>query len=485
MMRVPPPGTSDSTAQDSIRRDFRGTFPWFGVAAAVVAGLVLRWPALFQDPWIDEIWSWGLARSRGSIGEVLTIESSNSHALMTLWIWLVGDQLTFFLYRLPSLAAGIACIPLAARIAFRHGRSAALAAAWIVAVSFLGVVFSSEARGYALMVACSLGAFECAWTWLDSGRRRWLALGWICAAVGVLAQTLFVVGWAAIAAAVIARILREGGSRRIRRVLAFTLPPIALFVAWWFVNVRHVFNAGAPPWEMRPLLTEVLGWSIGLPLAGWTLLVGAPIAAAVLLLDEKELVARRDAISIAQLGLVLFAPAVISALLWNEFLAARYFLVPLAFGSLALARVLGRLADSGARPRWIAVLVLAAFAAGNTLHTVEFLRVGRGTLGSIVHAMAERSGSRPIVVTGNYDFNVGAQIEWHKRTALPSREFLYVSQGKLSATGADFAIVNRPRFAEDVPRAIRVGNRGYALMATSIHSGPSGTDWAVYQRADE
>ncbi|MCY2959464.1 MAG: hypothetical protein NTY35_04800 [Planctomycetota bacterium] len=458
------------------------TFPWLAVLAATALAFALRVPALFQDPWIDEVWSWGLARSRSSILDVLTIESSNSHALNTLWIWLLGDQPTFLLYRLPSLLFGLASVPLAARIALRHGRPAAICAAWIVAVSYLSVVYATEARGYALLVLCSLLAFETAWTWLDTGDRRWLAASWACAAVGILAQTLFVVGWAAIALAVVLRIVREGRASRWGRIAAYLGVPVGLFVVWWFVNVRHVFNAGAPPWDLAAVLTETLAWSLGLPVANWSLVLGAVLAAGILVLDARLLASRGDRTWVAQVGVALVGSVATAILLRHEYLAPRYFLVPLAFWSLSLARVLGHFAEVGRAGRVQAASILVLFAAGNLAHAVPFLRVGRGAIGDLVRAMATRSDARPIVVTGNYDFNVGALLEWHRRSLPAGRELVYVPQKQLPPGGPDFAVTDHPHFESEPPTAIRIGTRSYDVVGVSRHAGPSGSDWAVYQR---
>src|SRR5689334_15360215 len=95
----------------------RAAVPWAPVLLAIAVALALRIPAALQEPWIDEIWSWGLARTRAGLLDVFAIESSNSHALNTLWIRLAGDRGSFLVYRLPALVAGVACVPLAARIA--------------------------------------------------------------------------------------------------------------------------------------------------------------------------------------------------------------------------------------------------------------------------------------------------------------------------------------------------------------------------------
>lgn len=447
----------------------------------MVVAIALRLPGLVEDPWIDEIWSWGLARSRTGLADVFLIRSSNSHALNTAWMWLVGDRPDFVVYRLPAFLAGVACIPLAARIASRAGRNAGIAAAWIAATAYLPIVYSSEARGYAPMCCASLAAFECAWTWLDGGRRRWLVASWISFAIGLLFQTLFVVGFAAIAAAVVARI--RGERRPWSKAALFVAPPLVIAGAWWFLNVRHVFNAGAPPWDLVDALSDTAVVAFGLPRASWAVLLGAIVALAVVVLDVRHLVARGDRSWIVQVGVVGVTSAATVWLLRDDYLAERYFLVPIVFFGLSFARVLGRIADTSATGAGIAVLLFALFTAGNAAHVVPFLRSPRGTIGELVREMAASSASNPIVVTGNFDFNVGALLEWHARTLPAGRTARYVTRRELSAAGADFAVIEAPRFERDPVTTVQIGNVRYTLVGTSLHAGPTGADWAVYARA--
>jgi hypothetical protein len=453
-------------------------FPWLLVLAATALAAALRLPGLLQDPWIDEVWSWALARSRASAADVFTLRSSNSHALNTLWIYFVGDRPDFVLYRLPAFLAGLACVPLAAQIAGRHGRSAAIAAAWLTAVAFLLVVYSSEARGYAPMVFLSLASFECAWTWLDTKAQRWLVLSWLCAVLGVLSQTLFVVGWGAIALAVVVRIARVAGPGKLARSAAFACLPLLAFAAWWVVNVRHVFNAGAPSWSTLDMLTKTAWSAFGMPEGPLAAGLGTLLAAAVLALDARWLAARGDLAWLVQIGVVVLGSVATVVLLRGEFLAERYFLVPLAFWILAFARVLARL---GERAPAAAAALFLAFAAGNALHLWPVLRVGHGTIGALVRTMATGSTSNPIVVTGNYDFNVRTLLDWHARSLPPGRALRYVPQKGLPLAGADFAVIQGP-VGPEVPPAVRIGARRYTLFGTSRHGGPSGESWAMYRR---
>jgi hypothetical protein len=59
------------------------------VVLAVLLGAALRLACLSAEPWLDEIWSWELAReARSPAGGFLVLRHDNNHHLNTLWLLL-------------------------------------------------------------------------------------------------------------------------------------------------------------------------------------------------------------------------------------------------------------------------------------------------------------------------------------------------------------------------------------------------------------
>jgi len=88
------------------------------------------------------------------------IYTTNNHPLNTLFVWMIGHQSAWYVYRLPSLVAGLGSVALAWR------RS------WIFAVFVafrlpLGELFT-EARGYGLAVFFLLLAMEAKTWWCSA-----------------------------------------------------------------------------------------------------------------------------------------------------------------------------------------------------------------------------------------------------------------------------------------------------------------------------
>ena len=86
-------------------------------------------------------------------------------------------DLTPELLRLPSLLAGVATIPGVYLLGVRTvGRSAGLVAAALTALAPFMAFYSTEGRGYAVMMALLLASTLALLTAVDDGRRRWWVL---------------------------------------------------------------------------------------------------------------------------------------------------------------------------------------------------------------------------------------------------------------------------------------------------------------------
>ena len=126
------------------------------------------WPAR-RDRWLDIFYSPDL-------------KLDNNHQLNTLWLYVLGDQHHWVVYRIPALVAGLLAVAVASAIGRHRSRAEGVfAAALGVAVSFMMVVYSTEARGYALVLLFALLAFIALRRYLDTpsvGAAAWFSL-WI------------------------------------------------------------------------------------------------------------------------------------------------------------------------------------------------------------------------------------------------------------------------------------------------------------------
>lgn len=122
--------------------------------ASFAVGAVVRVFAAQNDLWFDEVWTLELLRERvHSFGDVfLNFKHSNNHHLCSLWMWLVGQNASGPIYRLPSVLASIGTVALAGFIGIRRSCLEGCIAVTLTSWSYLLVHFGTEARGYSLAI---------------------------------------------------------------------------------------------------------------------------------------------------------------------------------------------------------------------------------------------------------------------------------------------------------------------------------------------
>lgn len=131
------------------------------IVIATLVGALLRLFRLEQQSlWIDEIFT--VAAASGSWAEVIFAPRAATnipplyYALLHVLGLENGGELAL---RLPSALAGVATLPLLARVAWRwYGGRVAAATCWILAISPFHLWYSQEARPYALLILLAVSA---------------------------------------------------------------------------------------------------------------------------------------------------------------------------------------------------------------------------------------------------------------------------------------------------------------------------------------
>ena len=169
--------------------------------------------------------------------------------------------------RAPSFLAGVAAIPLVYLVGARTvGRTAALVAAAITALSPFMIYYSTEARGYELMVALALLSTLAMLVAIDDRRARWWALyaASSCAAVYTHYTAVFV-----LAAQLIWLLWARPEARRpallanLGAALAF-LPWITGLIADLNSPTTKILGA-LEPFDLDSVRIVLEHWSMGYP----------------------------------------------------------------------------------------------------------------------------------------------------------------------------------------------------------------------------
>jgi hypothetical protein len=174
--------------------------PALVVGAITLLGLAVRVVVFQQDVFADELSTYWIVSTNDLDGVISSVTSDNeiSPPLSFAVAWLTTQvDLSPEMLRAGSLAAGVATIPGVYLLGVRTvGRQAGVVASALTALAPFMVYYSSEARGYALMMAFVLGSTLAMLRAVDDGRIRWWVVYAICSCAAVYTHytSVFVLG---------------------------------------------------------------------------------------------------------------------------------------------------------------------------------------------------------------------------------------------------------------------------------------------------
>ncbi len=391
---------------------------WLIGTAILIVAAVLRIAGAYNDLWLDELWSIYLAKPLQSSLQVFTgIHHDNNHYLNTLWIWEVGPDGHWYEYRAVSILAGLGTVVVAGLIGARRDAATGFLAMLIFTVSYVMVLYSSEARGYGIMAFCAILGYYSLEKFFARPAYTSAAIYIVCVVLGLLAQLIFIGFLAAGMVAsfywitqptldrfidwILAQWQRtttavdDGRShvdsrqsvkgKRFRSLLvALSLVvmhgvPLLVLLGLYYVDIRQLTIGGGTLNKSLPKeYASALAWALGTPLTGIPLAAGA-LAAVALFYGGLKFVFRQSREQAVFFFCVILFP--FGLVLVGRYYAIyiRYFLLSIEFLLLLMSFWLGALSSSSLRwKRSAAVAILLAFCALNGVHLATLLRYGRG-----------------------------------------------------------------------------------------------------------
>jgi hypothetical protein len=379
---------------------------WAAVGAIAFGGLLLRVAAAQGGLWTDEAWSMiYAAKAHDPIGVFLRIIHDNNHHLNSLWLQAIGPAASPMLARIPAIAAGTLCIPVAALLCARCSKLAGIVAALLFAFVPTFVAFGSEARGYAMMLLAALLMFLLASDALDGHPVR--GVRWWLAAVTVLGMFSHLTMAAPVAIASTWAYLerrRADGPRPALLATARLMGPAV--VASLGVIVFVIAAAALSPTGMRlggnepfspslyaTALDDLALWSAGLSLPWpWLVPLAAGVAALFVAVRPPDWAGGRTRLYVL---LILVVPVGLAMLRASNSGYARYYLM----SAVGLALMMAEWIASGLEGRpavRAAAYMLIVTLVGASLYRDELLisaERGRPSVPVRDMAMLEPSGA--------------------------------------------------------------------------------------------
>ena len=459
---------------------------WISVLILILAaGAVLRWVAITDDFWLDEIWSLSMAAQADSAWDIFEKAHDNNHHLNTLFLYLLGPRDDWIPYRCLSLVCGLGTTILGVLIGLRRGRPAGLVTGLLLSVAFLMIVYSTEARGYGPAAFFAMASFLVLDHVLERETvARVLGFG-VLVILGFSSHFSF--GAFFIAALVWSATrylrLRMGMRAAVFRWARLHALPGVYLVALYFLVLRRLRVGGGPEWTLGQVLDELMAWSLGYPPGVVPVFLPMFVLLAVLAWDAWAFGQKRSDEWVFHVFVILVAPVLTLLLLRPECLFPRYFLISVSFLLLLLARRITSIAERGRGGTMVAFLLVGLFCVGNASHIHPFLRHGRGHYGDALRYVTENSREATIKVASDHDFRNRMVVNYHKRFLGPDKEIVYYEHREFPRQGVHWFLTHSQALCPKPPRglALPTGHL-YDLRREFPYYGPSGWHWFVYEK---
>lgn len=453
---------------------------WGAAFLIVTTALALRFAGSLDFFWFDEIWSLSFARSLHSALPIFAGPSfDNNHCLNTLWLYLLGQRPNWMVYRQMSVACGSLTVVVAASLV-----SCSLSRRWLVSALIFGlsyplIHYSSEARGYAPMLLFALVAqlcFERRQTW----RLGWLGFG-LAVCLGFLAHPNFGQYYLGVLVYSAAQSLRAAPTRRaafgwVARWHGLPLTFLALF--YWF-HLRLIEIGGGQRVRTHETLCQTLSLTLGGPTSG-LLCICAALGAAVLL----GFALRKNPQWPLYLLIALGSPLLFLTITPEGMLYFRYLLIPFTFLLLLFAQLTAGLLARGGKARLLGATLFALFLAGNAVHTLQFLRLGRGSyLPAFEYMLQNSDPSRPVTFGCDHDLRGAALLNFYGHY-LPQDNRLQLVPLCQSApkTPPEWFFASSFEDEAKFDKTLTLLGSSYHLEAIFLKYGLSGWHWGLYRK---
>ncbi len=470
---------------------------------AVAAFAALRLACLRNDLWLDEIWSLQLVGLVHSPLQILTrLQSENNHPLNSLWLYLLGPTAPEGSYRLLSWATGTAAVGLAGMLARRQFRAmdpaesgggaeaAGLITVLLFGGSYLFVLYSSEARGYAPALCFSLLAAVVLLRAPASLRSGWAPVYWAACGLGLLGHAVsaqVVIGGMGYSLVVAMAQSPESGRRRAARLLWWHALPAVLLGCYFLFFFRRLVPGGATfagtnHVPLDGVLGDLASFTLGIPSSLG--LVGALPFLIVASLVSLGLVFRRDRALAVFYALVVFItplPGIWSAT--ESVVFPRFLFISAAGALLLIGYLLARAWTAGGWARPLCAGLLGLFLLGSGLQVRRLLQEGRGEYREALgYAVQQTPGAEVTVSTDFSEFRNSTVIGHYAQAAAgPGRSIRYLPSGRWRAPGPQWLFVERIDHEPSAPDHLYAAGVYYQLERVFPHAPLSGWDWYLYR----
>lgn len=446
--------------------------------------------AAHGDLWLDEIWSLSFPQNAKRWTDIFFIHHDNNNILNSLYLYVIGNQTHFIVYRLFAICCGLATIALAGHVARRDwGYRTALCATVLICSCYPMLVYFSEARGYGPVMFCSMAAYTLLRHNMLAPRWHKVVLFWIVSVLGVLAHPIYSVAAGALMIMHAAAALQAGGTlkRRLMIGLVHHTPALAFIGFWYLFFMRHMEVGAAPVNNKLDVITEGSALMLGIP--PYPPLTQIALFLIVTLIAASAFLMLRDRRAYWAFfpGVTILSPLVTILVMKPVYFYFRYFCTGYVFFNMLLAYLGCRFYASAGKALRVALVVAGLLLlAGQTARIIPLLRYGRGNYHEPLAYILEHSEKHPVTLSGDHDFRVTTMLDFYgPMLDKTGKAFHYEQEEEWRIQAPEWYLGHAMTWEVRPSQAFQIKGVGiYRLVAVYPYSGLSGWHWVLYHRLE-
>lgn len=480
--------SSQKTVGSAARAD-AGHHRWLFVAACVAilgVAAAVRIVGARNDLWLDEIWSLHLAATISSPMEVFTkIHHENNHYLNTLYLYFIGPQGNGLGSRILSLVTGIGAVAVAGLIGRRRDAATAFLAMLLTGFSYVLVLYSSEARGYAEVVFFAFLCFYLLEWYLQNPSWQAALLFAVSAILGLISHLSFVSFlFAAMVWSGYRYVQRRPSIRdSIVGMLSCYAAPVIILALLYFIDIRYVTIGGGTSARLLDVYGAALAWSLGTPSVDFMMLLTCVMAVVVLDVGLRLLWGKHDDSFVFFAGAILVFPIFLVIVRGSDAIYVRHFIIGSAFLLILFSYVLVDIYHRGVLGKVTCAIVLLGYLVANGWHTASLFEYGRGPYREAIRFMSEHSKGPSVTIASDHDFRIPAVLQFEGNRPTGEKKIEYYREGSWPKQGPEWIICHKESFDQPVPATneLRDGaGNTYEFVKTYPTAPLSGLHWFIY-----
>jgi len=461
--------------------------------AKVICGVIflvaatLRFLGLFNDLWLDEIWSLALSTTAKSPWDIFTkIHQDNNHYINTLFLYLLGDWGNWPGYRFLSWICGVATVGLAGLIGFRQSLATGFLSLILTGFSYILILYSSEARGYAPAIFFALLTYYLLGSFIENNNRKTALVASICMVFGLASHLVSLIFYTAVTLWILYSQLSTGikPKEAIWSAAYFHTAPILFCVFIYFTDLRYLQFGGGSPGSIVHAFAESITWTLGVSeIENWAIpsyLLGAIALTYGIIVLWRE--SKAEALFYS--GIIALIPLIFAALGDQGYVYVRYFILGIVFSLILLARLLARLYQSGHYGRLTTLLIVFLYIATNSFYTFQLIQNGRGNYSGALNFIAQNSLTDKVSIGGDHEFRIPATLQFFVKTEALKKEINYLPKKSWPSEGVDWIIFHKE--STEAPTTHKMNMRDgagniYHLEKIFPSAPLSGLHWFIYK----